>query len=190
MKLIFNKGEYMKTLPVLVLFVLALNLLLLPTSATAEAGLKNIGIRAGIPARDKNEYFHQYEVFTQYGLPWEWRKDSGWGLGLQLDASAGALHGGKETGFIGTVSPGFSFDKGNRGFSAEIGPGLVFLDKRRFGKQDFAGKVLFLIYLGLNYRFDSGLGVGYRIQHISNAGLYDSVNTGLDMHMAAVSWNF
>ncbi|WP_243374684.1 acyloxyacyl hydrolase [Geotalea sp. SG265] len=177
------------TLPVLGLLFLVLNLWLLPI-ASAEEGLKDIGIRAGFSAKGKNEYFHQYEAFAQFGLPWEWRRESGWGLGVQLDAAAGALYGGKEAGFIGTISPGFSFDKGNRGFSAEVGPGLVFLDKRHFGQQDFGGKVLFLIYLGLNYRFDSGLGLGYRIQHISNAGLYDSVNTGLDLHMAALSWNF
>jgi hypothetical protein len=178
----------MKILPLLILLLMAVNCL--PAPASAGEGLKSIGFRAGIPARDKNEYFHQYEAFAQFGSPWEWRSESGWGLGVQLDAAAGALRGAKETGFIGTVSPGFCFDKGNRGFSAELGPGLVFLDKRRFGRQDFAGKVLFLIYLGLNYRFDSGLGVGYRLQHMSNAGLYDSVNTGLDMHMAAISWNF
>ncbi|ACM21924.1 [lipopolysaccharide]-lipid A 3-O-deacylase outer membrane protein, PagL family [Geotalea daltonii FRC-32] len=178
----------MKTLPVMILLFLALNLS--PPPANAQEGLKSIGIRSGISAKKKHEYFHQYEMFTEYGLPWDWRGDSGWGLGVKLDASAGALYGGKAIGFIGTLGPGFSFSKGNRGFAADIGSSLVILNKRNFGTQNFAGKLQFLIYLGLNYRFDNGLGLGYRIQHMSNAGLYNSVNPGLDLHMAAISWNF
>lgn len=179
----------MKLLTTLILLCLMLHMSAAVCIAQ-DQGLRSIGIRMGLPAKTKHEYFHQYEVFSEYTLPWDWRGKSGWGLGLQLNSSAGALHGGKETGFIGTLGPGFSFDKGNKGFAADIGPSVVLLSKRTYGTQDFSGKLQFLIHLGLTYRFDNGLGVGYRIQHMSNAGVYDSLNPGLDLHMATISWTF
>ena len=51
---------------------------------TVQAGWQEAGVRMGIQAGPKREYFHQYEAFAVYGLPWSWRQPSGWGLEPQL----------------------------------------------------------------------------------------------------------
>lgn len=156
----------------------------------ADAGWKNVGIRAGISAKQKHEFFHQYEVFTAYGLPWDWRAASGWGVALQINAAAGALHGGRETGFIGTLGPGIVLDKAGKGLALDLGPNVCLMSQRAYGQQDFNGRFLFMAHVGLTYRFDSGPGVGYRFQHMSNGGIYGGGNPGLDLHMIGLSWNF
>lgn len=156
----------------------------------ADAGWKTVGIRGGLSATQKNEFFHQYEVFTAYGLPWEWRASSGWGVALQLNAAAGALHGGGDTAFIGSIGPGLVLDKAGKGLAVDLGPNAVLMSQRTFGNQDFHGRFQFMAHLGLTYRFDSGLGVGYRIQHMSNGGIDGRGNPGLDLHMIGLSWNF
>jgi len=147
----------------------------------------------GIQAGPRREYFHQYEVFSVYGLPCDWRTFSGWGLAPQLSVSAGALQGNNETGFIGSVGTGLAVNKPGNGIALEAGINADLLDRRQFGKQDFGSILLFGAYLGLSYRLESGLGIGYRIQHLSNGHIFypnGTPNPGVDMHMIGVSWNY
>ena len=158
-----------------------------------EADWQEAGMHMGIQAGPKREYFHLYEAFAVYGLPWDWRTASGWGFAPQLNTSAGALVGGNETGFIGSAGTGLAFNKTGFGGALDAGVNLSLLDRRQFGHQDFGSILLWGAYIGLSYRFDSGLGIGYRIQHLSNNRiLYTSTtpNPGVDMHTIGVSWNF
>ena len=160
---------------------------------TVQADWQEAGVRLGIQAGPKREYFHQYEVFAVYGLPWSWRTSSGWGLEPQLNTAAGALIGGNETGFIGSAGTGLSFNRPGNGIALEAGVNINLLDRRQFGQQDFGSILLWGAYVGFSYRFTDGLGVSYRIQHVSNNRiLYTSCtpNPGVDMHMIGFSWNF
>ena len=173
--------------------ILMLQFFLFLANAAAEEGWQEAGVRMGIEAGPKHEYFHQYEAFAVYGLPWEWRTSSGWGLASQFSVSAGALDGGNETGFIGSFGPGLAFNKPDNGIALEAGINADLLDRRQFGRQDFGSILLFGAYLGLSYRFDSGLGIGYRLLHLSNGHIFypnGDPNPGLDMHMISVSWHF
>jgi hypothetical protein len=157
-----------------------------------EQGFRTVGVRGGFEATSRNIEFHQYEVYTSYGLPWSIRADSGWGVAMQANASAGALRGDGETGFIGTLGPGLIFDKPGGGPALDLGGDLCFLDRYKFGSVNLNGNPLFEGHLGVAWRFSGGPGVSYRFQHMSNGGLglHGSGNTGLDMHMFGVSWNF
>ncbi len=161
--------------------------------ADAPAGWNEAGLRMGIQASEKRAYFHQYEMFAVYGLPWDWRFSSGWGLAPQLSVSAGALHSTRETGFIGSVGTGLVLDKPQFGLAPEIGINVNIMDRSRFGDQDFGSILLYGAYIGLFYRFDRGLKIGYRLQHISNGHIFYSAGTpnpGLDTHVIGVSWTF
>lgn len=161
--------------------------------ADAPGGWNEVGLRMGLQGDEKLTYFHQYEMFAVYGLPWDWRSSSGWGLAPQLSVSAGALHTVDVTGFIGTVGTGLVLDKPHFGLAPEIGINANVLDRRRFGNQDFGSMLLFGAYMGLFYRFDCGLKVGYRLQHISNGHIFyenGTPNPGLDTHVIGVSWTF
>lgn len=143
-------------------------LLVAPVAVAADGGWREIGVRTGIQAEPKREYFHLHEVFGVYGLPWEWRTASGWGLATRVNTSVGALYGGNEAGFIGSLGPGLVFDNSGKGPALESGASLNLLNRRQFGRQDFGSILLWGAYMGLSYRFASGLKVGYRIQHLSN----------------------
>ncbi|MDR3579104.1 MAG: acyloxyacyl hydrolase [Oryzomonas sp.] len=162
--------------------------------ADAPGGWNEVGLRMGLQAGYEHGYFRQYEMFAVYGLPWDWRSSSGWGLAPQLSVSAGALLDDPDvSGFIGTVGAGLVLDKPHFGLAPEIGINANFLDKRHFGDQDFGSMLLFGAYIGLFYRFDDGLKIGYRLQHISNGHIFyeeGTPNPGLDMHLIAVSWTF
>jgi Lipid A 3-O-deacylase (PagL). len=130
-----------------------LQLFLPLAAATAEANWEEAGVRLGIQAGSKHEYFHLYEAFAVYGLPWDWRTSSGWGLAPQLNTSAGALVGGDETGFIGSVGTGLAFNKPGGGIALEGGVNLDLLDRRQFGRQDFGSILLWGAYIGLSLPF-------------------------------------
>lgn len=173
--------------------ILMLQLFLPMICTAAEEGWQEAGVRMGIQATPKHEYFHLYEAYAVYGLPWEWRTSSGWGLSTQLNTSAGALVGGDETGFIGSVGTGLAFNRPGNGIALEAGVSLDLLDKDHFGRQDFGSILLWGASMGLSYRFTGGLGVGYRIQHLSNNRILYSNSTpnpGVDMHLFGISWNF
>lgn len=161
----------------------------------SDQGWQAVGIRDGVSATSRSEFFHKYELYATYGLPWSWRAASGWGLALQLDGSAGALHGGGETGAIGSLGPVVSLDKGRSGLAFKLGADLSGVSRYRYGNVDLNGYLLFIGHVGLLCRFAGGPGIGYRFQHMSNGsglaiGGHGGGNTGVDFHMLDLSWNF
>jgi hypothetical protein len=167
---------------------------LAPAAAqSAESGWNEAGIRMGLQVGPKHEYFRQYEAFAIYGLPWEWRSSSGWGVTPQATTSLGVLDGGGETGFIGSVGTALVLDKTGSGFSTDLGINANFLDRRQFGSQDFGSILQFGAYIGINYCFNNGFKIGYRLQHISNGHVVyaeETPNPGLDMHLFGISHVF
>lgn len=160
--------------------------------ADPDQGWNAVGVREGFSATPRRDEFHQYEAYVTYGLPWSLRADSGWGVALQANASAGVLHAADEVGVIGTLGPGIIFDKSDKGVAFDLGGDLCVLSKYEFSSVDLNGNPLFEGHIGVAYRLSSGPGVSYRFQHMSNGGLglHGTLNTGLDLHMFGVSWNF
>lgn len=155
-----------------------------------DEGLHTVGVRIGWMATTRDAYFHQYEAFASYGLPWSVRNDEGWGLAMQLNGALGALHAAGETGFIGAIGPGVIFDKaGGKGVAVELGGDVNFLSQDHFGRVDLDGLALWDGHIGILYRFAAGPGIGYRFQHMSNGGINGHINTGLDLHMLQLTWN-
>lgn len=174
--------------------ILVTSLLLLVTASSAWGrevpGWKTFGIRGGLNAIPKHEYFHRYDLFARYGLPWSLRGSSGWGIATQLNVSAGALYSAGVVGFIGAVGPTVVINRGDRGFEFELSGDLDVVSPSAYGRQDFNGNLLYEGAVGVTYRFDSGYGIGYRFSHMSNGGTYNRGNPGLDLHTAVLSWNF
>ena len=161
--------------------------------ADPDQGWQAVGARAGFEATSRKDEFHQYEVYTSYGLPWSVRAASGWGMAMQANGSAGVLHGAGDNAFIGTLGLGIILDQpGNRGFAVDLGGDLCGVSQYKFRNVNFNGDPLFEGHFGVSYRFANGPGVSYRFQHMSNGGLgrHGDLNTGLDLHMFGVSWNF
>ncbi|MDA8431207.1 MAG: acyloxyacyl hydrolase [Geobacteraceae bacterium] len=159
----------------------------------AEEGWHEAGIRAGFQEGTRDDYFHHYELFGVYGLPYDWRASSGWGVGTYVETSAGVLYGSNEAGFIGTVGPGLTINKSGSNLALDIGINVNVMDRRRFGKQNFGSMLLFGAYLGASYRIVKNIKVEYRILHMSNGHILypnGTPNPGLDSHVVGVSWTF
>lgn len=158
---------------------------------SAESGWNETGIRMGIEASSRHEYLRQYEAFAVYGLPWDWRASSGWGVTPHVNFTLGALNGGGETAFIGSVGTALVLNKREPGFSTDLGINANLLDRRQIASIDFGSILQFGAYLGIHYSFKNGLKFGYRLMHISNGHiLYADCtpNPGLDMHMFGISY--
>jgi hypothetical protein len=163
------------------------------SSQSAESGWNEIGVRTGIQSAPRHEYFHQYEAFGIYGLPWDWRDSSGWGLTPQAEISLGVLDGGGETSAIGSGGSAIVLNKLGSGLSADFGINANLLGRRHFGNQDFGSILQFGAYMGVNYCINNKIKIGYRIQHISNGHIFypnGTPNPGLDMHMIGISFVF
>lgn len=180
----------MKAFPSLLLFC-AIALSLVPTSSmAAESFWSTLGVRGGMSADDKDSNLRQFELFARYQLPWELRSRSGWGIGTQVEVTAGLMNASGDNGLIGTIGP--SITLGNPGFPlfVDLGISAAGLTRDTFGNRDYNGYGQFISHGGLNYRFSDKLGVGYRYQHMSNAGMNGSSNPGLNLHMIGLSWFF
>ena len=138
-------------------------------------------------------YFHRYEAFAEYGLPWELRLKSGWGVSTQLNLAAGVLSGGGEQGFIGSLGPGFVLNRTGFGLELDAGINLCLTDRRHFRGHDFGSEFLFGSYAGVTYLLYRGFGIQYRFQHTSNGHLFlaeGAPNPGINEHLIGVIWRF
>jgi hypothetical protein len=159
-----------------------------------DEGWKTVGIRGGVSATQRSEFFHLYEAYASYGLPWSLRGSSGWGVALEAEGSVGALHGAKKTGVVGSLGPAVVIDKGGKGLMFKLGADLYGASRHSYGEVDLNGTLLFAGHVGLWYRFAGGPGIGYRFLHLSNGGLgiggNTNTNTGVDFHLLDLTWNF
>jgi hypothetical protein len=161
-----------------------------PDCRAADIGVRSIGARIGISATELDNFFHQYEGSVVLQLPWELRNHAGWGVSTQLDMLAGVLHDEGHSGFIGAVGPAFRF--GKQGFPVEMDLGFspAFISRDTFGNRDYNGTLQFISHVGIDFRLGSKLGVGYRLQHMSNGSLNGGPNPGLNMHLLELNWYF
>jgi Lipid A 3-O-deacylase (PagL) len=167
-----------------------LGLCLLTASPTHAEDLRlmSVGVRGGLSGLSvlgdkETESFQQYDVVATAGLPWSWYSESGWGLGTRLMASAGALLGAGDAGFVGTLVPAIAVGRRNSQFSLDLGAGGALLSRHKFGSQDFGGPFQVVLTVGLRVPIYRAIGVGYRVQHLSDATLYGSKTRGADLHM-------
>lgn len=160
-----------------------------PNAARADdAGWKSVGARVSLSATPNGTFYHQYEVSTVYQLSWNWRNGAGWGVGSQVEGTAGVLRGQQTNAFIGSIGPDLTFGKAGGALEVAGGVNIALLSTPKFGKESFEGDAQFISHIGLNCRFIKRLGVGYRFQHMSNAGMYGGFNPGLNVHMVVLDY--
>jgi hypothetical protein len=151
--------------------------------------LESVGVRGGFQADHSNRDFGQVEGFGNLNLPWGWDLGREWHLQSRLDLSLGWLGGRGDSAFIGTLGPSLIVSRARLPLSFEGGVSPSYLSHEHFGLEDFGGNVQFTSYLGLNLDFARHWRLGYRFQHMSNAGLA-TPNPGLNTHMFALSYLF
>jgi len=150
---------------------------------------RSIGVRGGVNDHINDEDFKQYEGFSTWKLPWSRQWDSGWTLGTYLEANAGVLRGGGQSGFVGSIGPGIYFTGFNEKLDISMGINPAIISKHKYGDENLGGSIQFTSHIGIGLNFTRHLSLGYRLQHMSNAVLYQS-NPGLNTHMIEISYRF
>ncbi len=146
------------------------------------------GIRAGFSAQNSDKFFSKYEAFAVFGLPWNRRFENGWILGTFIGFNAGMI-ASDEKSFIGSVGPGLYYMTPGKSFAIIAGVYPTLIGESRFGTEDFGASFQFTSEIGVNLNFCNHWTVGYRFQHMSNAGISNE-NPGLNTHMAELGFRF
>jgi len=165
-------------------------LLVVGTVGAQEFSFESVGARSGFAVGGKGTAdFLQAEAFADCNLPWRSESDSGWWLQPKLNLSLGWLGGNGINSVIGTLGPALVLGHARFPLSLEGGISPTLLGRYEFGSTSYGEPVQFTSYLGLNLDFTRHLRLGYRFQHMSNAGLSHH-NPGLNINMVALSYVF
>ncbi len=175
------------------LFAVAAALALISGGVFCAGGLaadwEMVGIRAGISDNRNDNNFYQYEVFAILNLPWSWELGTGWSLTPYVEANAGLIRASGTSGFVGSAGPGIYFTGFNATTRIFMGVNPTIISKHQFGSDDLGGAVQFTSHIGIDFHVTRHWAFGYRLQHMSNAGLY-SPNPGVNIHMLEVGYRF
>ena len=181
------------------LYLLSLAAGVFPISASSAENtakipldLVAIGVRYGTNAvTDKAGAMDRVDVFWSWRTPYAWEFTPDWDVGARLNASVGAIRGQGETGAVGTLVPTLAIGDTDNGFSFEAGVGVALFSRWEYGTvEDFGGPLQFILDLGVNFRVYKRFGLGYRLQHWSDGGIYGSDNRGVEMHMFEFSYRY
>ena len=177
--------------------VLCLLLLLLTPGSTlaGDFRLLNAGARGGadgfnVFGGDEDEHFEQYDVFATASLPWSRYGESGWGFSSRLMGTAGLLTGAGDSGFAGTIVPLLAFGPKDGILALDAGMGAAGITRHKFDEQDLGGPFEVVLTFGLRVPVYGGVGIGYRMSHMSDAAIYGEDSKGADIHMLELTYNF
>jgi hypothetical protein len=158
-------------------------------STGSAVDLKTFGLRAGISDGRNDENFQQVEAFLTWSLSREWQLAADWRFGPFLETTAGLLHGGDESAFVGSAGPGITFSGFEDKIDIPLGVNATIISDHTFGDVDLGGHIQFTSHIGLNFNFTRHFMLGYRLQHMSNAGI-TKPNPGVNTHMLAIGYRF
>jgi len=151
---------------------------------------ESVGARGGFSfGGSRTPEFSQAEGFIDWNLPWKTESEKGWFLQTKLNLSAGWMDANSIGAFEGTIGPAVALGHRHFPLSLEGGVGPAYISHYRFGGANFGENFQFTSYLGVNFDLTPHWRLGYRYQHMSNAGLAPS-NPGLNLNMFALSYVF
>jgi hypothetical protein len=180
-----------------VLLSLGLFILIPEQSIAGDTTLLSIGPRYGFsrnePLLGKRQTadFDLVDIAATFRLPWSWPLgESPWSVETRLITSAGALTAEKDTGLIATLVPDVALSGWKGLVSIDVGAGVGFLGREKYGAQEFGGHVQFVLTAALQIRPISHAFGGFRVQHFSDASLYGSESLGFDLYIIEVGYVF
>src|SRR5690606_37599457 len=112
--------------------------------------------------------------------PWSLGGAGGWRLDSFLAAGLGAMEAedGDRAG-VGHVGLGLLVSRAGWPLALDFGTAPGFVSATRLGERSFGGHFQFTSHIGLQLALGSGWSLGLRLQHASNADIYDE-NEGQD----------
>jgi hypothetical protein len=147
-----------------------------------------VGARLGFPAESTSNNFLQSEAFLDYNL-WRWCLTTNWHLQSRVGISAGWLGKRGDDAFIGSLGPILEINRARFPLSLEGGFCPTYITRHQFGSIDLGTSGQFTTHIGLNWDVTSHWRIGYRFQHMSNAGIKEP-NPGFNLHVVAIGYLF
>ena len=107
----------------------------------------------------------------------------------RLFTSLGMLDDGEgDRGAIFAIGPDFALRSAGGRWVFALGGGIALLSDSRFGDHDFGGTNQFFASLGLGFLVHRHIRMGYRLHHMSDAGIHDGKD--LNTHMLELGYVF
>jgi hypothetical protein len=167
-------------------------LLLLATAFvgwTEDFGCEALGIRGGTSLTGSSHEFLEGDLFASWRLPARWHPSENWSIRPLFDFSIGELMQHRNNCFIGNLGPSLVIERKDFPLFLVGGIGPTFIGRTRFEKDDFGTRLQFTEHANLFWEPIRHLIVGYRFQHMSNAG-FGRHNPGLNLHMLVLGYQF
>jgi hypothetical protein len=153
-----------------------------------EFRFHSVGARIGFPAESTSSDFLQSEAFVNYNL-WRWCLTTNWHLQSRVGISAGWIGKHGDDAFVGTLGPILEISRARFPLSLEGGFSPTYISRDQFGSTDLGSRAQFTSAIGLNWDVTSHWRIGYRFQHMSNAGIKEP-NPGFNLHVVAIAYLF
>jgi hypothetical protein len=161
------------------------------TQATAgdqSSGWLMAGLRSGL-SDDSGIDFAQYEAFAVHRLPWQGQGPGTWRWSTRLEGTAALLRAAGQSGLVSSLGPAVALASPGGRWNFDGGSSVAYLSRYRFDGKHLGGRMQFISHLGIEYLLQPQLGLGYRLQHMSNADLY-AENPGVDLHLLQIGYRF
>jgi hypothetical protein len=174
----------------LVMVIIAFPLFFSPPAAAggSTSGWLMTGFRGGI-SDDRGIDFVQHELFAVHHLPWQGQGPGSWRWRIRLEGTAALLRGAGKDALVSTLGPALALSSPTGVWIIDGGSSVAYLSRYRFADKHLGGNLQFISHLGIEYLLQPELGLGYRVQHMSNADLYPE-NPGVDLHLLQLSYHF
>jgi hypothetical protein len=159
-------------------------------SRADEIRFESVGVRSGFTATSLEDDFYQGEAYSTLQLPWGWDWGPDWRLQMGMDASIGVLSRLGDHGLIATAGPTFRLKWDRLPVSAIGGCSPTILSRDSYQNVDFDIPFQFTSHFGFGWDVTRHSFLGYRFQHMSNAGLGGGDNPGLNFHLFSIAYRF
>jgi hypothetical protein len=165
-------------------------------SFAEQTPLISLGPRVGFTGKipllgeQQKTHFGLYDVAAVFRLPWLWELSGSWKVETRLITSAGVLVGGGDTGLIATLVPDIALSGWSGLVSLDIGGGAGLLPEYKFGMHNFGGPVQLVATIGIRFNVLYHAYAGFRLHHISDAGIYGESARGNDLYVAELGYRF
>jgi hypothetical protein len=152
--------------------------------------LDSAGARFGFAATHAARGFRAGEGFLNCNLPVSWELgNSSFSVKMRMDFTGGWLGREGLNAATSSVGPAFVLQHDRVPLALELGSSSTLISRHDFGSENLGGPFQFTTHVGLTWDIARHWRLGYRYEHISNAGLY-AHNPGVGLHAFSLGYVF
>lgn len=145
-----------------------------------------VGIRAG---RSEPPSVYHTEFYGDWALPWKASVGQGFAIAAFLSGAIGWIGDNESDTAMGSLGPTFRLNYRNLPIALIGGSSPTLIGRNQIGGRDLGSAFHFTSHIGISLNTGFAAEIGYRLQHMSNAGLGND-NPGLNSQVIFVGWKF